>query len=294
MAQGLSDGVDVALVGSLAGSGGGMVRRGGAAAGFGVLGIALTVVYALQVSVTASGLCTIVIGTGTCAALAVGPRMHRATARAPWRLIAMAAVVFLVGVVIRPWAVEQHGAAAGLADVFTLSGYVMLIVGLGLMLARRGGLDRQAVTDGVIVCLGAGLVATVVLALPAVRIHNRPELISLLAGLYPFIDVVLLLLVLNLGFSTASRLPSFRLMAAAMATLFVGDLGYAWIGAHGRLTGSAMLDLPFLLTYTCFGAAALHPSMVGFSSLVARNMPATSAGVSSGSPPSAEFGGKVG
>lgn len=269
-------------------------RAGGAAVGFGVLGLALTIVYAAQISSAISAVSTVVIGIGTCAALAIGPRLHRPAARAPWRLIAMAAVVFLVGVVIRPWAVLQHGAAAGLGDVFTLAGYAMLIVGLALMLGRRGGLDRQAVTDGVIVCLGAGLVATVMLALPAARIHTRPELISLMAGLYPFIDVVLLLLVLNLGFSTASRLPSFRLIALAMATMFIGDIGYAWIGAHGRLTGSAMLDLPFLLTYTCFGAAALHPSMVGFSSLVARNMPATSAGVSSGSPPSAEFGGKVG
>jgi len=60
------------------------------------------------------------------------------------------------------------------------------------------------------------------------------------------------------------------LMAAAMTAMFVGDIGYAWIGTEGHLTGSPLLDLPFLLTYTFFGAAALHPSMAGFASIEAR------------------------
>jgi diguanylate cyclase (GGDEF)-like protein len=40
------------------------------------------------------------------------------------------------------------------------------------------------------------------------------------------------------------------------------------IGARGELTGSPLLDLPFLLAYTFFGVAAIHPSMAHISMAV--------------------------
>jgi diguanylate cyclase (GGDEF)-like protein len=236
----------------------------------------LTVTYALQLSPSVNGLSLIVVAVGSCVALVLGLRLHQPRARAPWQLTAAAAVVFLCGMLVRPWAAGQQGLAAYTADAFTLSGFAMLIVGLGLMLRTRGSLVRHAVIDGAIICLGTALVATVMFAAPAARIQTRPQLISVLAALYPLLDVVLLLLLLNLGFSSAARSASFRLVAFGMVCLFVGDTGYAWIGAHGQLTGPAMLDLPFMLTYTSVGAAALHPSMVGLSSVVARHTQAWS------------------
>jgi diguanylate cyclase (GGDEF)-like protein len=179
-------------------------------------------------------------------------------------------------VLVRPWATVQRGPSAYAADVFTLSGYALLITGLALMLRSGGSLQRHAVTDGIIICLGTGLVSTVLFALPAAEIHTRPSPISIMAGLYPLLDVVLLLLLLNLGFSSAVRLASFRLIAFGMVCMFIGDTGYAWIGARGQLTGSPLLDLPFLLTFTSFGVAALHPSMTGLSAVVARGVQAWS------------------
>jgi diguanylate cyclase (GGDEF)-like protein len=179
---------------------------------------------------------------------------------------------------VRPWAAGQQGLAAYVADAFTLSGYVMLILALGMMRRSHGSLGRFAVADGIIFCLGAALLATMLFVLLAAQIHNRPQLISIVAGLYPLLDVVLLLLLLlNLGFSSAVRLASFRLIAFGMSCLFIGDVGYAWIGSQGKLTGSPLLDLPFMLTYTAFGVAALDPSMIGLSSVVARRVQAWSA-----------------
>jgi diguanylate cyclase (GGDEF)-like protein len=172
--------------------------------------------------------------------------------------------------------VEQSGVPAVLGDAFTVSGYLMFCGALWVML-RRVGLERHAVTDGIIVTLGAGLFAVELLALPAMRIGDRPEVVSLLAGLYPLFDVVVLLLVLNLSFSTATRLPSFRLVAATAVALLAGDLGYAWIGAAGRLTGPALLDLPFLVGFTCIAAAAAHPSRREIAHVVARPAQAWSA-----------------
>jgi diguanylate cyclase len=94
-----------------------------------------------------------------------------------------------------------------------------------------------------------------------VDVANRPMFMSLVQGTYPLIDILLLLLLLNLAFTTASQLPSYRAFVIGMVALFIGDIGYAWIGAAGQQVGSPLLDLPYLVAYTFFGVAAIHPSM---------------------------------
>ena len=232
-----------------------------ASIGVAVTGLLLTVIYALQISSTVTSVCTAVVALGGIAAMIVGPNLHRPSSTLPWRLLAAACTVFLGGVLLRPWSVVQDGLAQAAADCFTLCGYALLVATLVALNRARGPLERHALADGIIVCLGAGLVAVLLFVVPAVDISTRPKAISLIAGFYPLIDIVLLLLLLNLAFTTASKLASYRAFLLAMSALFVGDLGYAVIGARGELVGSPLLDLPFLITYTFFGVAALHPSM---------------------------------
>jgi diguanylate cyclase (GGDEF)-like protein len=239
-----------------------------------VLGVVLAVLYCLQIS-WLSDAATLVIGVGACVGQAAGIRWHRPEARTPWWLFFSATVTFLIGITIRPWAVDQHGPASLSADVFTVAGYVCLVVSLSLFLRGRPP-GRHTFTDGVIVAVGAGLLVMELLALPASRIATRATGVSLLAGLYPLWDVVILLLVLNVGFSTATRLPSFRYLAATMVCLFVGDLGYAVIGTQGKLYDSPLLDVPFLVGFTLIASAALHPTMAEVSSASARPVQAWS------------------
>ena len=233
-------------------------------------GCALSGVYARWPKSSAGSVSLLVVAVGSCTLLVLGPKLHRPRQPWPFRLIAGAAMTFLAGMVVRPWAAGQHGPAMLSADVFTLSGYLMLILGFALMLRARGRMERHALTDGVIICLGAALLATVLFALPATDFDTRPLIVDVLAAVYPMLDIVLLLLLLNLGFSTAIRLVSFQLIAGAMFAMMIGDIGYAWIGAQGQLSGSPLLDLPFLWGYTLMGAGAIHPSMAGMSSIVAR------------------------
>jgi diguanylate cyclase (GGDEF)-like protein len=240
------------------------------------VGIALSAVFTSQAVPELNSVLPLVIGLGTAAAQVLGIRLNRPPHPLPWVLISMSSFLFVVGIVVRGLIGQRSDASSLLGDVFTISGYLCLIGALALMLRARGGLERHAVTDGVIVCLGAGLILTEFFALPAARVGDRPEMVSLLAGVYPIWDVVLLLLLLNLSFSTAVQLASFRLLAWGMVGLFVGDLCYAWIGATGRLTGPALLDLPFLLGFTAYAAAAVHPSMARLTSTVARRVQAWS------------------
>src|SRR5690349_14750737 len=249
--------------------GGDMSRYGReASVGFGVIGLLLTVIYALRISPTVNSVCTGVVALGSLACIVIGPKLHRPVPVLPWRLMAAASVIFLGGVMIRPWSATQRGAGQWIADAFTLVGYALLVGTLILLNRARGPLERHALADGVIVCLGAGLVTAMVFVVPAMDITTRPRAMSVIQGCYPLIDILLLLLLLNLAFTTASQLPSYRAFVLAMVALFIGDFGYAWIGARGELIGSALLDLPFVLAYTFFGVAALHPSMAWISKAV--------------------------
>lgn len=240
------------------------VRGGGVSASvtFAIVGVLCVVVYGVVGSPALAAAAFAVVGVGGCVSMLLGPRMHGTSPDRPWRLIVAASAVFLVGALVRPWAAEQHGLTVAVADAFTLPGYALLSAGIAALLLARNGIDRHALLDGLLVCIGAGLVSMTVFALPAVRVSDRPVLISVLAGIYPLLDVLLLLLLVNLAFTTAVRQPSFRLLAAGVAMLLAGDLGYAVIGARGELSGPAWLDLPFLGCYVLFGCAALHPSMV--------------------------------
>ena len=233
-------------------------------------------VYGLGGSATLSAVAFGVIGVGGCVSMLAGPRLHGTSPDRPWRLIVSASALFLIGALIRPWVADQHGLVMAVADAFTLPGYGLLVAGIAALLRARNGLDRHALLDGLVICIGAGLVSMTVFALPAVRVSDRPALVSALAGIYPLLDVVLLLLLVNLAFTTAVRQPSFRLLAAGVALLLVGDLGYATIGARGQLSGPTWLDLPFLGCYLLFGCAALHPSMVELGRAVPRPVQAWS------------------
>src|SRR5262245_32428223 len=53
----------------------------------------------------------IAVGIGAVVALFAGPRWHHARPARPWNLLGIAAAVFLVGLLVRPWATMQSGPA---------------------------------------------------------------------------------------------------------------------------------------------------------------------------------------
>jgi diguanylate cyclase (GGDEF)-like protein len=229
---------------------------------FVVLGAVAAVVYLLDLSTIATTLAFVGVGIGSVVALVVGPQWNRAVIRRPWIYLTIAAALFLVGAVIRPWAVQEAGATAYLADAFTVPGYVFSVLGLGGLMRARRGLERHALIDGLIVGVGVGVVFAVLFSLPAASIEGRPAAMSVLAATYPLFDMVLVLMLASLAFTTAVRSPSYLLLVGCVLLLLIGDVAYAIIGTSGDLTGPKLLDLPFLLGFALLGASVLHPSMV--------------------------------
>jgi diguanylate cyclase (GGDEF)-like protein len=221
------------------------------------LGVIATALYAANVAPAPAFLYT---GASCVVALGIGPRWHKVRPRRPWQLLRYAMACFLFGSLVRPLVAGSHGPLIYLSSLFTVPGYLLMITSLGYFLYARRGIERNALIDGLIVCVGAVAGTIVLFTVPSSSIPGRSLGISLLAGLYPLFDAVLILLTANLAFTTAARRPSFVLLVVTMTLIFCGDLSYAIIGIHGTLYGNRLLDLPFLLSFTMLGAAALHPS----------------------------------
>ncbi len=220
-----------------------------------------TVTYSANLSPALNAVCALAIGAGTVWACFAGPRRQGAEPSAAWLLLATAALAFLVGVLLRPVVAGMDGLWPLLADCATVPGYVMLCSFLVVMLRQRHSVERHAVLDGLIVCVAGALAVFLLLAAPAAAITDRPGLESGLAGLYPLFDVVVLLLVVNLTFTSTTWPVSLVTLLSAMISLFAGDTAYAIIGISGETYASPLLDVPFLVAYALIGVTALHPSV---------------------------------
>ena len=243
---------------------------------FGVAGLVASVLYVWNVSAILSVFAFAVIGLGTIWACFSGPRRFGAEPQTAWLSVSAAALLFLIGVVIRPWAAVQPAPLPLLADAATVPGYLLLWAFFLILLRARQSIERHAIIDGLIVCLSGGLVSALLLAEPALLITDRPAVYSILAGLYPLFDIVLLLLVVNLTFTASVFPPSLIALLGGTTLMFTGDLAYAIIGVSGKTYTSPLLDAPFLLGFALLGVTALHPSVVDLSRATRRPVQAWS------------------
>lgn len=226
-------------------------------AAFGALGVAATAVYLLDLSDAAGAVCFVVVGLGAAVACLTAPRRWGARPAGAWPAVGAAALLFVTGVLLRPFVTAQPV----IADAATVPGYVLLGIFFALLLRSRGGVQRHVVLDGLIVCLAGGLASALLLAAPAAAVPGRPPLEAVLAGLYPLFDVVLLALGINLTFTARMWHPSLVLLVSCIAVMIAGDVAYAIIGVSGMTYASPLLDAPFLVAFTCMGMAVLHPSV---------------------------------
>ena len=214
-------------------------------------------------------------GVVSLVAIAVGVLVHRPRPRTPWWLLAVSGTFFLAGVAVRPWSLERSGPASHLVDVLSLTGYAALLVSLCWLARSHGGMRREVLCDVVIIGATGALAALQHLVLPAALIAGRPLATSILAAVYPLVDVLLVSLVLDVVFSAPGR-RSYQLLTAAVVALLVGDTLYAWWGTKGSLMPPVTANVPFLASYLLIAAAALHPSQRSAHHPSAR--PATSGG----------------
>jgi len=184
----------------------------------------------------------------------------------PWLLIATALVLWVAGDGVYGWlGATTSGSAPDLAYV---PAYGCLIAALVQMLRSRVGHERSDTSIDAAMIGVAGLMTMWELVIePAWETEGISQLGRCVAALYPVLDVVLLVLIVQLLFVPGRKLTSIRWLAAGVATTFAADLVYAVLAQTDQYgqsdTVSRLLDSGWLVSYAFLAVAAWHPSMTG-------------------------------
>jgi len=215
------------------------------------------------------------IALASVAAILIGVRLNRGGYTLPWRLFALGQFLFFTGDLgLSYYEIVQGTEVAfpSVADISYLAGYPFIIGGLVLLIqARAPRRDWAGLLDATIIASGVGVLAWVFLMAPYASDPGLTIVQRLISIAYPLADVLLLGVAARLMVTAGARAPAYYLLAASLVGLLISDLFYAeQVLTIGVETGSP-LDIGWLLSYVCFGAAALHPSRLTISEQVRGN-----------------------
>ncbi|MDQ1358170.1 MAG: hypothetical protein QOG44_2543 [Acidimicrobiaceae bacterium] len=271
-----------ALGSAPSGSGG---EGGGAGAGAGlrrpvvsslryiVLGAALLALNALDVGTELEQtILYLALALSVPVVILVAIRRHQPEARGPWGLIALSLFLWAVGECI--WYFEHSALNVrdpfGYSDAFYLGSGVVLFLALRVLAkAKKGDRRIEPLFDAVIVA-GAGAILLWYFSVSHTVSRGGPlTMVRVLVVVYPVIDLVLLTMVVHLTFLRSDHTWSGRLLSLGTLALLSSDLSYAVARQHGGREPH-LVSVGWVVWFACFGAAALHPSMVRVSDPPAR------------------------
>jgi len=193
-------------------------------------------------------------------AMEVGARRNRPSSRTPWNLLMAVQVVSAVGAVVRGLTGDPATGASLPADAVGMVVYALLFAWLVQLVRAAGdGAREGALTDGLLMSVTAAAALWVLLLSPTL-VAPTPLLFRLTATLFPFLDMVVLFLLVRVALARARRIPSMSLLVAAFALLLTGDLLWA-LRAAGYAVSTRLGDTGYLLAIGLVGAAVLHPSV---------------------------------
>ena len=207
------------------------------------------------------------IGWVGAASIVFGVRRNKVASPLPWYLFAAGVFANATGILVEAILsrILHQETYPSLADVFWLGLYPGVFIGLALIIRRRSaGRDWATLVDATTISTGLGLLCWVYLIHPAAITEADSRLSHAVIIAYPVADVVVLAMLARLLIGAGDRSPSYVLMVSSVLAFLVGDIGWAvttQIGWTPGNVGAHLLDMVFLVAYTLFGAAALHPSV---------------------------------
>ncbi|HTK45862.1 MAG TPA: GGDEF domain-containing protein [Patescibacteria group bacterium] len=193
----------------------------------------------------------------------LGVRMHRPSGWLPWLILVAGQLAFVIGDII--WTVYQANGEdpfPSIADASYIVGYPILALGLAIAIRRRvSGGDRAGLLDGAILACGAVVVWWSFVVGPLVAASDPDPLSFAIGVAYPIGDLLLIGLALGLVMTPGAKSPSFALLVANLSIVLLGDLAFNLQTLDGTYVDGGVLDGVWLVAYTAFAMAALHPSM---------------------------------
>ena len=223
--------------------------------------MALIVIYATSAGGAVLYAVIILLGLG---GGVMGIRRHQERMTWPWWCLFAAAALWIGSGVVALLTSSTGDMSTGrslAADLFAVPGYVCFGATLhGLARARGVSGDRDTVLDGIMIAAASALLIWETLIQRTLDDEGSWVVARIVVTGYPILSMCLLVLAMRLAFASGPRTTSFNLLLAGTACFLLGDVLFAF-GEVGLVTLSeAVLDVPYLLVPTCFGAALLHPS----------------------------------
>ncbi|MFJ7957773.1 aminotransferase class I/II-fold pyridoxal phosphate-dependent enzyme [Streptomyces sp. NPDC096319] len=207
------------------------------------------------------------IGLSGVIAILVGVRLHRPSRRWPWLVLAAANLAFVGGDTAYN-ALEaffgQTRPFPSVADALYLVTYPLFAVGLfGFIRYRAVGRDLAVVLDALILTSGLALLCWVNLINPLARSEEMTWTEKAISIAYPLGDVLMLAMLARLLVPGGLRSRSVQLLTIGTCGILASDVIYGILQLKGTWQVGTPWDLGWVVFFTAWGLAALHPSMTG-------------------------------
>ncbi|MEU4421772.1 bifunctional diguanylate cyclase/phosphodiesterase [Actinoplanes sp. NPDC024001] len=224
--------------------------------------VATTGYYLLPRESLAASLLYNAIGLVSAVMIVVGVRRFRPRHPAMWYLFAAGQVTAVAGdfVWIYYVFVLHEEPYPSIADAFYLAAYPPLIVGLLQFVRRNTRSDTAGLVDAGMIAAGLGLVFWIFVLHPTAEATSASVLEQFISVAYPVTDALLLAMLTRMFIGAGGHTTSARLLGGAALLLFAADVAFSVLTLHSDSDGYE-LSAGWLLSYTLWAAAALHPSM---------------------------------
>ncbi|MFE1905768.1 aminotransferase class I/II-fold pyridoxal phosphate-dependent enzyme [Streptomyces gardneri] len=207
------------------------------------------------------------IGLSGVIAILVGVRLHRPARRWPWLVLAAANFAFVAGDTAYNTLESFFGQTnpfPSVADALYLATYPLFAIGLfGFIRYRAAGRDLAVVLDALILTSGLALLSWVNLITPLARSEEMTWIEKAISIAYPLGDVLMLAMLARLLFPGSLHSRSVQLLALGTCGILASDVIYGTLQLKGTWQVGTPLDLGWVVFFTAWGLAALHPSMTG-------------------------------
>jgi len=195
----------------------------------------------------------------------VGIRRHRPAQMLAWYLLAAAQLSFVVGDTaynVQTDVLHLDNPFPSFADLFYLLMYPLLAAGLFLLIrSRKATRDRASLIDSLIITTGLGLLSWMYLIVPYFYAEGLTLVARATSIAYPLGDVLALSMLARLVSGGGLRIPAMRLLTVGLVGLLGSDVLYGLGQLNGSFQMGGLIDTGWIIYYTLWGLAALHPSM---------------------------------
>ncbi|TQJ85911.1 aminotransferase class I/II-fold pyridoxal phosphate-dependent enzyme [Streptomyces sp. SLBN-31] len=218
-----------------------------------------------------------VIGVAGVVAVLTGVQLHRPAHRWPWWLLAAGLLTFIAGDTYYNLVEEYFRASNPFpspADACYLVAYPLFAAGLsGLVRYRWAGHDLPSLLDALILTAGLTLPVWLYLVQPLTEVNGLTWQQRAISIAYPLGDVLVLALLARLltPSPVGGHNRSLQLLVIGTLALLGFDIAYGILRLNDVWQAGTALDAGWIVFYTAWGQAALHPAMVELTAAAPRH-----------------------